>query len=54
MRVSELIDQLQSALSQHGDLHILVNYDDFGEILEYRNYNTGEMCLNIKTWEVVF
>lgn len=53
MTVSELIEQLQNALAQYGDRHILVNYDDFGEILEYKNYNTGEMCLNFKTWEVV-
>jgi hypothetical protein len=53
MNISELIEQLQNALLQYGDRHILVDYDDVGEITEYRNYNTGEMCLNIKTWEVI-
>ena len=53
MKVSELIEQLQNALAQYGDRRILANYDDCGEIVEYKNYNTGEMCLNIKTWEVV-
>jgi hypothetical protein len=48
MSVSELIEQLQNALAQYGDRRILVDYNDVGEILECRNYNTGEMCLNIK------
>jgi hypothetical protein len=53
MSVSELIEQLQNALAQYGDRRILVDYNDVGEISECRNYNTGEMCLNIKTWEIV-
>jgi hypothetical protein len=54
MKVSELIEQLQNALSQYGDRHILVDYDDVGDITELKNYNTGEMCLNINTLMEVF
>jgi hypothetical protein len=56
MKISELIEQLQNALSLYGDLRVIVDYYDFGEIAKCRNYNTGEMCLNIKpveSWEVM-
>jgi hypothetical protein len=54
MKVSELIEQLQNALSHYGDRRILVDYCAPGEITELKVYNTGEICLNINTREKVF
>ena len=51
MTISELIGQLQNALSQYGDLEVLVDYVDIYEIEEFRNRTTEEMYVNIKSEE---
>ena len=51
MKVSELIEQLQNALSQYGDIEVLVDYEGIDEIVKFRYCNTGEMCLNIASTE---
>lgn len=51
MKISELIGLLQNSLSRHGDLQVLVDYDDIGEIDYCKNYSTKEMYVNIKPEE---
>ena len=50
MKISELIEKLESALSQHGDLRVLTDGICI-DCLERMERFSGEMCINIASTE---